>query len=257
MANPFPGMDPYLEGPFWTVVHVNLADEIARQLVPQVGDKYLVHNQEQVVLAPAASGGAAKRRFPDVGVFEDDPSGSTPSGHVVAAPLILRAAVAVPTPRRTVEIRSVDDQRLVTAIEVMSPSNKRGPGQREYAKKRQQLLRQRVHLLEIDLLRGGKRYPLMDPLPRAEYYVFLSRAGRRSRVEVWPIPMASPLPKVPVPLLRGDPDVAIDLQAILTAVHGFFRYDRTMKYQMPPAVPFTRKQAKWADRVLRAAGKRP
>ncbi|MBM4077063.1 MAG: DUF4058 family protein, partial [Planctomycetes bacterium] len=27
MPNPFPGMDPYLEGPMWSVVHHNLIEE--------------------------------------------------------------------------------------------------------------------------------------------------------------------------------------------------------------------------------------
>ena len=32
MPNPFPGMDPYLEGDLWTTVHTDLCAEIARQL---------------------------------------------------------------------------------------------------------------------------------------------------------------------------------------------------------------------------------
>jgi hypothetical protein len=31
MPNPFPGINPYLEGPAWTTVHSNLVEEIARQ----------------------------------------------------------------------------------------------------------------------------------------------------------------------------------------------------------------------------------
>ena len=31
MANPFPGMDPYLEGPQWMSVHANLTEEMAAE----------------------------------------------------------------------------------------------------------------------------------------------------------------------------------------------------------------------------------
>jgi hypothetical protein len=35
MPNPFPGMDPYLEGDLWISVHTDLCAEIARQLAPK------------------------------------------------------------------------------------------------------------------------------------------------------------------------------------------------------------------------------
>ena len=34
MPNPFPGMDPYLEGPVWTTVHTSLVNEIATSWLP-------------------------------------------------------------------------------------------------------------------------------------------------------------------------------------------------------------------------------
>ena len=53
MLNPFPGMDPYLEGPLWTTVHSNLVEEIARQLAPKLRPKYLaLTNQRVLVAAP-------------------------------------------------------------------------------------------------------------------------------------------------------------------------------------------------------------
>lgn len=36
MPNPFPGMDPYLEGDLWTTVHTDLCAEVARQLTPKL-----------------------------------------------------------------------------------------------------------------------------------------------------------------------------------------------------------------------------
>jgi hypothetical protein len=51
MSNPFPGMDPYLEGDLWTSVHTDLSAEIARQLAPKVRPKYVVLTTRRVVLA--------------------------------------------------------------------------------------------------------------------------------------------------------------------------------------------------------------
>src|SRR5713226_4552077 len=50
MANPFPGMDPYLEGDLWTSVHTDLSAEIARQLAPKLRPKYVTRSARRIVL---------------------------------------------------------------------------------------------------------------------------------------------------------------------------------------------------------------
>ena len=42
MPSPYPGMDPYLEGPLWPDVHGGLASRLREQLVPQLRPKYAV-----------------------------------------------------------------------------------------------------------------------------------------------------------------------------------------------------------------------
>src|SRR4029453_5934831 len=98
------------------------------------------------------------------------------------------------------------NRQLVTAIEILSPTNKRAEGRMEYLVKRRRILLSTAHLLEIDLLRQGQRLPMHDPLPPAEYFVLLSRAENRPITEVWPLALRDPLPTVPVPLLPGDSD---------------------------------------------------
>jgi hypothetical protein len=41
MPNPFPGMDPYLEGDLWTTVHTDRCTESARHLAPKLRPKYV------------------------------------------------------------------------------------------------------------------------------------------------------------------------------------------------------------------------
>lgn len=157
----------------------------------------------------------------------------------------------------SVEIRDRAARRLVTEIELLSPTNKRGSGRDEYMNKRQQILDSSAHLLEIDLLRHGQRVPMRQPLPSTPYFIFLSRAELRPMSDIWPIALESPLPTVPVPLLHGDPDVALDLQAALTSVYDACGYDYVINYRIPPEIPLASEQMTWVENRLRAAHLRP
>lgn len=121
-------MDPYLEGSLWTTVHSQLAAEIARQLAPQIAPHYVA---------------CTEKRF------------------LIAAPADLKG------PHYWVEIRDAKRRTLVTAIELLSPFNKRGQGRLEYLQKRDALLASPVHLIEIDLLREGRRPPMRRKLSRS------------------------------------------------------------------------------------------
>ena len=221
MANPFPGMDPYLEGDLWMSVHTDLCAEIARQLAPKLRPKYVVLSTRRVVLAP-----------PD------------------------KTALPEPIPHVSVEIRDVAQRRLVTCIEVLSPTNKTGPGREEYAGKRYQIISGSAHLLEIDLLRAGTHFAVAAPLPPAPYYVFLSRVERRHEVEVWPIPLAETLPTVWVPLLAGDADQSLDLQQALRTVYDILGYDELIDYRQPPPGPLSAAERAWVDEHLLRTGRR-
>ncbi len=98
-------------------------------------------------------------------------------------------------------IRETGTEERVTAIEILSPVNKRPSHQafKNYQRKWRDLLRSDVHLMEIDLLRGGERPSLLTPLPNVPYFVFLSRAERRGRVEIWPLRLQESLPVLPIP----------------------------------------------------------
>jgi hypothetical protein len=86
--------------------------------------------------------------------------------------------------------------------------------------------------------------------------VFLSRAQRRQDVEVWPIPLASPLPEVSVPLLAGDADVLLDLQQALTTVYDILGYNELIDYRQPPPGPLSAAEVAWVSEQLRRAGGR-
>jgi hypothetical protein len=258
MANPFPGMDPYLEGDLWITVHTDLCAEIARQLAPKLRPKYVALSTRRVVLAsPDDTELSDSHRFPDIGVLTSSPSPPANGGSVATAPLVLSADLPEPIPHVSVEIRDLAERRLVTCIEVLMPTNKRGSGREEYAIKRFQILSGSAHLLEIDLVRVGVRFPTLEPLPAVPYFVFLSRAGRRGVVEAWPIALDQPLPPVKVPLLPGDDDVDLDLQQALTIIYDIFGYDDLINYGEAPPGTLTVEQKEWVEERLRQSGRRP
>src|SRR5205807_8592511 len=99
-----------------------------------------------------------------------------------------------------VEIRDRVDRRLITVIELLSPTHRyAGPDREQYLAKRGQLLASGTHFVEIDLLRGGPRLPLKD-LPECEYYVRVSRAEERPQAGLWPLRLRKRLPVIPIPL---------------------------------------------------------
>src|SRR5437588_8414823 len=257
MSKPFPGMDPYLEGDRWTTVHTDLCGEIARQLAPKLRPKYVALSTRRVVLAPpdeSEMNGA--HRFPDVGVLLSRPAAVSSGSAVATAPLILNANLPEPIPQISVTIRDVAQRRLVACIEVLSPTNKRGPGREEYAAKRFELLSGPAHFLEIDLLRGGVRFPTTESLGDVPYFVFLSRADDRKRVVVWPIALAQPLPEVSIPLLPGDPDVQLNLQQALNTIYDIFGYNELLDYTQPPSGVLSDAERVWVEECLCRTGRR-
>jgi hypothetical protein len=136
----------------------------------------------------------------------------------------------------SVEVLETGTLQLVTAIEILSPVNKQ-PGHEahgDYLRKRRELLRSAAHLIEIDLLRAGRRPPLDRPVPLAPYYVVLSRVNRRPLADVWPIQLCEKLPTVPVTLLEPDPVAPLDLGAIVAAVYERGGYGDLVDYSAPP-----------------------
>ena len=263
MPSPFPGMDPYLEGPLWSMVHNSLIEELARQLTPRLWPRYKVRPGERVVVAapdPVESF-SPRERLPDVAVFAATAASGDQSQSLhtsdMASPLVLELLDEPPTVVETfLEILAADSGELVTTIEVLSPSNKRGEGAAEYRTKRREVLASRTHFLEIDLLRMGDRFPVAGPLPSLPYFVFLSRCERRPKIEVWPVALDSPLPTVPVPLLPQDTDGQLDLQLALQSVYDLYHYEADIDYTLPPPLPLPNGQAEWSDKLLRESGVR-
>jgi hypothetical protein len=149
MPSPFPGMDPYLEGPKWMSFHSALTVEIARQLSQHLPPRYVALPNERMVVTVAESDDVSITRgsiFPDtsivdLGAGEADAAETSGPMAAVAAPVLMVATLMPESiPHLTVEIRDSANEELVTAIEVLSPTNKGSDGREEYLAKRRRIL---------------------------------------------------------------------------------------------------------------------
>jgi hypothetical protein len=172
-----------------------------------------------------------------------------------AEPVLMRAFIEEEHHEAFVEIyEATPEQRLVTCIEVLSPSNKRPhtPGWDLYLRKRQSLLLGDANLVEIDLLRGGQRMPMLDPWPDSPYTLLVARAKKYDLCQAWPVHFQIPLPSFPVPLAKPDPDIFLDLQTMIDSIYQRSRYERSIDYSKPLSPPLDDATTAWLEKQLQA-----
>jgi len=258
--SPFPGMDPWLERR-WGDVHQRLVTYAADALQEVLPDDLRARLEERVFVEALFGD---RSIFPDVRVVEKGGglgSSIARGGTATAEPLILDLDDE-PVSQGFIEIIDTGSGgRVVTVIEVLSPSNKTpGAGQDLYLKKQRELRDGGDSLVEIDLLRSGRRVSPIPPerLPpeyRTAYQVCATRGWRRSKVEVYRVPLREPLPTINVPLRETDADVAMNLQELIEKVYRNARYD-DLQYAEDAWPALEAGDAEWADEILKGAGRR-
>jgi len=236
------GMDPYIEAQAWRDFHTNFIVDIRGAIMPLLIPKYIARIEERAYNDEEFEG--ARGYYPDVAVETVEADAPYESGGVATtAKIVLRSVPTLVGHReRFIEIYTRVDRQLVTVIELLSPTNKRpnSVGRREYLDKRRQLLHARVNLVEIDLSLQGERMPTNEPLPEGDYYALIARGYRLPVVEVYAWKVGQPLPTIPIPLLREDPDVLLNLQEVYEQVYARVRYDLQLDFNQPLPEPLAR-----------------
>lgn len=254
MPSPFPGMDPYLEQPdVWEDFHSRYIVHVGDQLAARVGSNYAVKVEECLSLHELS---AAERRFigrADLGINR---RGEKRSGVAVMetspATMQLELPAVEIVRERFLEIVDRRERRVVTVIEMLSPTNKRtGSDRDDYLAKRRNVLATGTHLVELDLLRGGSR-PEPPQLPSCDYAVIVSRYEQRPKVDIWTIGLRERLPLIPIPLSLPDPDIALDIKAVLDHTYDLANY-RNYLYENPPTPPLVPNDSAWAQALIVAS----
>lgn len=251
MASPFPGMDPFLEHPdFFPDLHGAMHVYVREALQSLLPPPYFAVINERLWVETTS-----RYIEPDTDVIHGGQESNEPHGGVAVAtqvgkrvePLVFE----ITDDERTesfVEIRtrSTDgDERIVTTIEVLSLTNKT-PGEKGrdlYLQKQDEILGSPIHLVEIDLLRGGKHTtPIsLEKLNRKagafDYHVSIRRFDQPGRLFVYPWQLPDLLPEIAIPLLPRDGDVPLDLQAVFTRCYDTGPYRRRVLYDPARIVP--------------------
>jgi hypothetical protein len=257
MPSPFPGMDPYLEDPgLWPDVHSRLINVASELLLSQLRPRYFVQIEERVYVADETDEGRDVI-VPDIHIRQL-PSSSKPQptargGIAVAAGIEIDAPWTLEIHESRLAIFDREQQRVVTVIELLSPTNKvRGSsGKRSYDEKKREILLSQTSLVEIDLLREGTPIYTGSEAKDADYLVQVGRwTSERRRRTLFPIKLAERLPTIPIPVRSGDEDAALDLQLAIDTVYDRAGYDLRIDYAKEPTPPMRADHARWVRDVL-------
>lgn len=242
MKSPFPGMDPFIEMcDLWGDFQSALIGGIRNAITDELPLRYVVrsgYREYTELLLPAAEQALA-------------PAAIAPEP---ALPVSMRAFIEHDHKEKFLDIVELQpERRLVTRLEVLSPSNKkrRSPGWKKYLRKRNRLLQGEANFVEIDLLRDGDRMPMLDPWPASPYRLLVSREERAPYCRVWPGFFDRPLPVIPIPVSRPDPDLILDLQSIVDGIYVRSRYGEEIDYTQPLLPPLSLEEAAWVAQRLR------
>ena len=274
MPSPFPGMGPYLESPDWfPILHDGLIFTIKAMLQASLPCPYDWLHSQHVWLDL----GHRPSIEPHADVLHSGPlrtvrrrcgaenGGVAVAESVVSDPVVVNVEWVFGDPLHEpyleIHRRQGTDDVVVAVFEILRPSNKTpgDPGRNLYVAKQQETLLSPAHLIEIDFLRADKHataVPLETARAKArsfDYHICVHRSDQMNNFFVYPIKLESKLPVIAVPLLNGDLDVPLDLQAVFDRAYDEGPYERAVRYDMatvePPLQP---EQAAWVQARLAA-----
>jgi hypothetical protein len=257
MRCPFPGMDPYVERPeIWPDFHDSLIAYIRETLQPLLRPKYAALTRDRLYVVEAE-----RPIYPDVALVQAGAAHAASGGSttlIADRPLVVelfREEIREPVVHI---IEPAAGNRIVTAIEILSPDNKTpGPGRDSYLQKREELWSGGANLVEIDLLRDG-RTPVRVPEERLNslrpwrYLVAVSRF-RPPRCELYAWKLDERFRRVSVPLADGDPDIVLDLRAPFERTWESGPYPELLRYGESPPGTLSPGEIDWCREVVAGA----
>ena len=256
-------MDPYLEHPrYFRDFHNSFIVDLKQAIQPVLPEPYYAKTEERIWI-----------EWPERAVLPDVPISRSAERlrAVEAGTVTLLEDAALDTELiefgEGFEVRELslhvyaggsgEGGRLVTAVELLSPSNKMNgsEGRAAYTRKQAELLDRDVHLIEIDLLRGGEHTTAIPRrfLKRPFDYHVAARDLNLPPAEMYsyPIRLEDPLPRIAVPLLPGEGYVIVELQPVFDRCYDGGSYRREIDYlRDEPEPPLIDSQRSWARKCV-------
>jgi hypothetical protein len=222
MPSPFPGMDPYLEDEkVWPVFQHQLVLCLYQILLPGLVDRYRARIGQR---------------------------------HYVTEQALFTSVMREEHQEEFIEVRQRSDGRLVTLVDVVSPTNKTtDAGRRAYLTKRGEAKAGGANLVEIDLVLQGQ--PTLDyardGLPDWDYAVTVTRAAHAEKHEIYSATLRKRLPRFRLPLAADDRDTVLDLHASFTRCYDQGGFAAQIDYQRDPPVRLGDEDRQWLHDLLR------
>jgi hypothetical protein len=153
-----------------------------------------------------------------------------------------------------IEVRQRSDSKLITLVDVVSPTNKTtDAGRQAYLAKRKEAKSSGASLVEIDLVLQGE--PMLDysrdGLPEWDHAVTVTRSTQPERYEIYTATLQKKLPKFRLPLAADDRDTVLDLQIVFTRCFDQANFLGQIDYLRDPPTRLDDDDRKWMDTLLR------
>ncbi len=222
MPCPLPGMDPYLENEkLWPAFQHQLVSCLYQILLPGLVDRYRARVNQR--------------------------------GYVSEQPLFT-SIIREQHLEEYIEIRQRSDDRLITLVDIVSPTNKlRSHGRTAYLETRSQARSQNASVVEIDLVLQGQ--PMLDysrdGLPDWDYAITVTRSTQAERYEIYTTTLQKRLPRFKIPLAHDDRDTVLDLQATFARCFDQGNFSSLINYKDDPQHRLKDDDLEWLKEMLR------
>lgn len=224
MPSPFPGMDPFLEDTkLWPVFHHHFVASLFQILLPNLIDRYRARVGQRC--------------------------------YAIEMPLFT-SVIREEHSEELIEIRQRSDNRLVTLVDIVSPTNKlKMEGRAAYLERRRDARMQNASIVEIDLVLQGE--PMLDysreGLPDWDYAMTVTRGTQPDRYEIYTSTLQKRLPRFKLPLAADDRDTVVDLQAAFLRCYDQSGLGHQIDYQTTPACVTEEEDRRWVNELLTSA----
>jgi hypothetical protein len=215
-------MDPFLENDkLWSSFQHQLVHSLYQMLLPGLMDRYRARVGQRVY---------------------------------VAEQVLFTSVVREDHQESFIEIRQRCDGKLVTLLDVVSPSNKgTSQGRQAYLDKRREGQGCKSNLVDIDLVLQGQ--PLLDysreGLPDWDYAVTVTRSAQPDRYEIYTATIDKPLPRFRMPLAADDRDTVVDLQSAFNRAFDQAGFQGKIDYHRDAPTRLDDAKRTWLDQRLR------
>ncbi len=221
MPSPFPGMDPFLEEEkLWPVFQHHFVASLYQTLLPNLIDRYRARVGHRVYATEMA---------------------------------LFTSVIREEHQEEFIEIRQRNDNRLVTFIDVVSPTNKlTPPGRAAYLERRREARVQNASIVEIDLSLQGE--PMLEysreGLPEWDYAITVTRSLQPERYEIYTSTLQKRLPRFKLPLAMDDRDTVVDLQVAFARAYDQAGFEKRIDYKATPAAVKDQEDRRWLHELL-------